>query len=204
MRNVNDSSPHIVECIFTSNVAESFGGGAVANESDSDPEFKNCVFVNNSTPNGRGGAVFSIDGCNPVFANCTLAYNDAFSAGAVCTSDSYSILTNCICWGHTGSGIAGAAAITYSDIEGRWPGRGNIDADPLFADVSNGDYHLKSQAGRWDPSSESWRHDRVTSPCIDAGNPDCALGEELSEPSNIRINMGAYGGTAEASKTPAN
>jgi hypothetical protein len=204
MRNANDSSPQIVGCIFTSNVAESFGGGAVANKSDSDPEFKNCVFVNNDTPNGRGGAVFSIDACNPVFTNCTLAYNDAFSAGAVCTSDSYSILTNCICWGHTGSGIAGATAITYSDIEGRWPGRGNIDADPLFADVSNGDYHLKSQAGRWDPTGEGWTQDRVTSPCIDAGNPDCALGDELSEPSNIRINMGAYGGTAEASKTPAN
>ena len=45
--------------------------------------------------------------------------------------------------------------------------------------------------------------DEVTSPCIDAGNPGCPVGDETS-PNGNRINMGAYGGTAEASKSPAN
>jgi len=81
---------------------------------------------------------------------------------------------------------------------------GNIDADPCFADADNDDYHLLSQAGRWDPASESWVVDAVTSPCIDAGNPGCPLGDELNDANNVRVNMGAYGGTDEASKTPAN
>jgi hypothetical protein len=62
----------------------------------------------------------------------------------------------------------------------------------------DGDYHLKSQAGRWNPNSESWVMDDVTSPCIDAGDPNMPVGDE-PEPNGGRINMGAYSGTAEAS-----
>jgi hypothetical protein len=93
-------------------------------------------------------------------------------------------------------------------------GPGNINLDPCFAQLGiwdfnepityyPGDFHLKSQAGRWDPDSQSWVVDAVTSPCIDAGNPGCPLDDEPSDVNNVRINMGAYGGTAEASKTPA-
>jgi hypothetical protein len=42
--------------------------------------------------------------------------------------------------------------------------------------------------------------DDVTSPCIDAGDPNSPVGEEPF-PNGGRINMGAYGGTAEASKS---
>jgi hypothetical protein len=90
--------------------------------------------------------------------------------------------------------------ITYCNIQGRFHGEGNIKFDPLFADPDNGDYHLKSQAGRWDPNSESWVKDDVTSPCIDAGDPNSPFGDEPM-PNGGRINMGAYGGTAEASKS---
>ncbi len=93
--------------------------------------------------------------------------------------------------------------MTYSNIQGGWQGQGqnNIDVDPLFADPYNGDYHLKSQAGRWDPISESWIMDVVTSPCIDAGDPASPVGDEPSPNGGI-INMGAYGGTTKASKSP--
>ena len=63
-----------------------------------------------------------------------------------------------------------------------------------------GDYHLKSQAGRWDPNSQSWVIDDVTSPCIDAGDPNSPVALEPFPNGGI-INMGAYGGTAEASKS---
>lgn len=93
--------------------------------------------------------------------------------------------------------------------------QGNIDADPYFADPGywdangtpedpnddvfvEGDYHLKSQAGRWDPNSESWVADDITSPCIDGGDPNSPIGDEPAPNGGI-INMGAYGGTAEAS-----
>ncbi|MHC4559970.1 MAG: hypothetical protein ACYS80_21990 [Planctomycetota bacterium] len=90
--------------------------------------------------------------------------------------------------------------IVYSDVQGGWPDKGNIDAEPLFADPNNGDYHLKSQAGRWTSTSESWIKDDVTSPCIDAGDPQDPIGQEPFPNGGI-VNMGAYGGTAEASKS---
>jgi hypothetical protein len=79
-------------------------------------------------------------------------------------------------------------------------GVGNIDADPYFVDPTNDDFHLKSQAGRWESESQVWIQDDVTSPCIDAGDPMSPIGWELF-PNGGFINMGAYGGTPEASKT---
>jgi hypothetical protein len=69
--------------------------------------------------------------------------------------------------------------------------------------VNTGDYHLRSETGRWDPNSQSWVKDSVTSPCIDAGNPNSDWTAELW-PHGKRINMGAYGGTPEASMSLSN
>lgn len=111
--------------------------------------------------------------------------------------------------------ISGSTAtVTYSDVQGLWPGDGNIDADPRFVAPGQwttagwvaGNYHLQSEGRRWDVPSGSWVSDALTSPCIDAGDPAADL---LDEPLTIdgqginpRINMGAYGGTAEASLAP--
>ena len=57
-----------------------------------------------------------------------------------------------------------------------------------------------SQAGRYDPTSQSWVTDDVTSPCIDAGDPMSPIGNEPFPNGGI-VNMGAYGGTDEASKS---
>lgn len=75
---------------------------------------------------------------------------------------------------------------------------GNIDAEPQYVDVGSGDYHLKSAAGRWNPGSQCWVQDDVNSPCIDTGDPNSDWTAEFW-PHGKRINMGAYGGTAEAS-----
>ena len=91
----------------------------------------------------------------------------------------------------------------------------NLDTDPCFADSGwwdsngtpgdpnddfwiEGDYHLKSQAGRWDANEGRWTKDEVTSPCIDAGDPNSSWQEELW-PHGKRINIGAFGGTPQAS-----
>ena len=114
------------------------------------------------------------------------------------------------------------ALVSYSNIQGCWEGIGNIDNDPCFVDPGhwgheddlstvvepnnpkavwvNGDYHLKSQAGRYDPNAETWVKDDITSPCIDAGDMGSPIGHEPFPNGGI-INMGAYGGTAEASKS---
>ncbi|MBN1764067.1 MAG: right-handed parallel beta-helix repeat-containing protein [Sedimentisphaerales bacterium] len=80
---------------------------------------------------------------------------------------------------------------------------------PLFADPANRDYHLMSDQGRFYPEDPSdpnmfgpldglWAMDLLTSPCIDAGNPDENPSNERT-PNGGRVNIGAYGGTAYAS-----
>ena len=113
-------------------------------------------------------------------------------------------------------------SIRYSDVQGGWAGEGNIDLDPCFAAFGywvetvkpgismvpgyadtiwiDGDYHVKSKDGRWDPMRKDWVLDEVTSPCIDAGDPNSPVADE-PEFTGGRINMGAYGGTVEASKS---
>jgi len=63
-----------------------------------------------------------------------------------------------------------------------------------------GDYHLRSQSGRWNEETQTWMLDTVTSPCIDGGDPEMPAGHE-PVPNGGTINMGAYGGTAQASKS---
>ena len=84
-------------------------------------------------------------------------------------------------------------------VIGNLNGTPNDPSDDFFVE---GDYHLKCQAGRWDPNTGTWVKDDVTSPCIDAGDPNSPVGGEPA-PNGGRINMGAYGGTAEASKSPS-
>jgi len=69
---------------------------------------------------------------------------------------------------------------------------------PLFADANNGDYHLLSERGRYWAEHDVWVLDKVTSPCVDGGDPTRAPSNEPM-PNGARINMGAYGDTPYAS-----
>jgi parallel beta-helix repeat protein len=89
-------------------------------------------------------------------------------------------------------------ALSAKEIENIYQGR-PITRDPLFADPCNGDYHLKSEHGRYWPQHDIWVLDNVTSPCIDAGDPEDDYSAEL-RPNGGRINMGAYGGTTFAAR----
>jgi len=77
---------------------------------------------------------------------------------------------------------------------------GNLSVNPRYADLAGGDYHLKSQAGRWVPGSGTWVKDDETSLCIDAGDPASPFDRE-PPPNGGRVNMGADGNTEEASKS---
>ncbi|AAM04469.1 right-handed parallel beta-helix repeat-containing protein [Methanosarcina acetivorans] len=77
----------------------------------------------------------------------------------------------------------------------------DINVDPLYADISNHDYHLKSKAGRW--SNTGWITDNVSSPCIDAGYLSSDYSNE-PENNGDRTNIGRYGNTYEASKSLIN
>ena len=86
-------------------------------------------------------------------------------------------------------------ALTAEDVAGLCQPRG--DSDPLFANPGAGDYHLRSERGRYWPEHDIWVLDDATSPCIDGGDPAAdPSGEPM--PNGGVINMGAYGGTAQA------
>ncbi len=74
-----------------------------------------------------------------------------------------------------------------------------LEADPLFADPENGNYHLRSTGGRFDGGL--WVYDAESSAAIDAGDPEDDVGRE-EPPNGGRINQGCFGSSIEASRTP--
>jgi hypothetical protein len=120
-------------------------------------------------------------------------------------------ISNCIFWNNSEADLFQCEA-RYSCIEDGNQGEGNISVNPLFVDADNDDYHLMSEGWRWN-GSEIGTYDDFTSFCIDAGDPALPLGDEpMSAPRdpnneygiNLHINMGAYGGTHQASIPPLN
>jgi predicted outer membrane repeat protein len=207
MSNYNCSGLTVTSCVFTANYSANsagFGGGAIESCYYTSALLTNCTFSGNSAK--RGGGIYNHNHSDQTLTNCTFTGNTAEQGGAIC-NDWYAsdLLTNCILWSDEPNEIfnrsASTTTVTYSDVQGAWPGPGNIDVDPCFADPCNGDFHLKSEGGRWDPNSESWVLDDVTSPCIDTGDPCTSFAAELS-PHGCRVNMGAYGNTEQASKSP--
>ncbi|MHC4741062.1 MAG: right-handed parallel beta-helix repeat-containing protein, partial [Planctomycetota bacterium] len=212
-----ESQPVIRGCIFTDNWTER-GGGMYNDNSES--ILINCIFSGNSamSPTAGDGAIYE-RASSTFLRNCTFAGNYAVSGSALYLDEGLVESTNCIFWDISDKFFnhEGVITIVHSDIRGGWPGPGNIDADPCFAALGywdlngtpeyiyddfwvDGDYHLKSQAGRWDPNEGRWAMDEVTSPCIDAGDPMSAIGLEPFPNGGI-VNMGAYGGIVEASKS---
>ena len=214
-----NSTTAYVDCSFVGN--SSHGGGALYADNGSAATLTRCVLAGNRSEHG-GGAIHCL-ASRLNLLNCTLAGNRA-SYGSTIDCDmelrqSRLEVVNSILWngGNEAAGYFPDVEIIFSDIEGGWEGRGNINSDPCFAQTGywdnsgtpdtqhddfwvDGDYHLKSQAGRWDPNEGRWTIDDVTSPCIDAGDPMAPIMREPF-PNGGRINMGAYGGTAEASKS---
>ncbi len=92
------------------------------------------------------------------------------------------VIVNAIFWANGLDEIVteptATSTVTRSCVAGGHPGDGNIDADPLFADASNGDVRLL--AG---------------SPCIDTGTASGAPAEDIrgiSRPQHAGIDMGAH------------
>lgn len=148
------SSPTISDCQISENHA-SYGGGIYNSESCS-PFLANCT-ISNNTATTSGGGIYCYYYTNPIITNCTITGNSITygSGGGMCCSLADPVVANSIFWGNSPEEIyafAGNVIITYSDIDGGWPGTGNIDMDPLFVDPTGEDYHLAAM-----------------SPCIDAG-----------------------------------
>ena len=175
----NYSEPIIENCAIQNNFTSGKGGGLFLNAATK-PEFlgnilsgnyaeinggalylevqkcfiSNCLIVKN-TALSRGGGVYIYNNYPSLLVNSTITENYAADGGGMYCDRKIQI-TNSIIWGNQTEEIRVSPSIeldvTYSDIQGGYPGIGNIDLYPLFVSPGNGDYHLL------------WN-----SPCIDAG-----------------------------------
>ena len=186
--------------------------GAIYNTDAATLTLTSCTLANNASDQ-YAGIRSSDDGSTCMLFNCVLwgniAKNTWESKPTVLLSQvkgSNMVVRYCCIQGYEeGSAWIGTINVDPAfSRPRRWAYADDPNKDVSTADLVGpwieGDYHLQSQAGRWDPNSESWVLDTVTSPCIDAGDPDSPVGDE-PEPNGGRINMGAYGGTPEASQS---
>jgi protocatechuate 3,4-dioxygenase beta subunit len=142
----------------------------------------NNLIVSNSASWGSGICVESQS--LPKIINNTIVKNTG-SSGVLCSNSIGSpVITNCIIFDNNSGSIANpsgtAPTVTYSDIQGGYSGVGNINADPIFVNFANNDYHLQD-----------------TSPCIGAGTANGAptidiLGNPRPSPIGSNPDMGAY------------
>jgi hypothetical protein len=159
------------------------GGGI--NCSDFSGQISNNIIAGNSASDG--GAIHCYSRYfGPSIANNTICRN---SSGIYLARSNQEIV-NSILWRNDEYEIRTDSlsnpSVTYCNVQGGWPGLGNINSDPLFKDTLFVDYHLQSIACG----------DLADSPCIDAGHPDSTDGE-LSCVAGLgtpRSDMGAFGG----------
>jgi len=173
----------VTNCTFEDNVALAFyyelgAGGALATaDSGAHMSVMGSTFVaNNAMGNGflnpvpgEGGAVrgdIDLDHCT-LYANFCTSFLPGIPPLAGASSGAR--LENCIVWDNRPDQLAPGNYARYSDVEGGWPGLGNIQADPRF----------------WDPDGRDLRLTGL-SPCIDAGDPAAPL-----DPDGSRTDMGA-------------
>ncbi|MBW8038647.1 MAG: DUF3466 family protein [Planctomycetes bacterium] len=214
------SSPILVNCTFTYNSAFEGGGmsNLCGDEGPSEPVITKCAFIRNSAGD-VGGGMFNQIGFQTLtncilsgnsaeygsgilvsesvltLIGCTFSGNSADDSGTICSwyDNSELRLSNCILW-DGGNEIYNrddsTINVTYSDVQGGWPGEGNFEADPLFRDADGPD-------GIPGTEDDNLRLS-IGSPCIDTGDPNY-----MAEPNetdlddrprviNGRIDMGAY------------
>jgi hypothetical protein len=193
--------PTLINCTIANNLSGAELPG-VGTPGIRDGTVHNCIiYGNQSHQTPPLAAVLSIDYC---------LLEDRSSATQPPTMGEESTVWSAdpcfVRWGH------------WEDVPTTPAGRTRAIVRAAAADTTKvlveGDYHLQSQGWRWseEPTHGShWYFDTATSLAIDAGDPMDSLGEELErapdDPEgrwgfNHAIELGAYGGTAQASLTP--
>lgn len=202
------ASPSITNNVIIGNTAVTSGGGICLVQGSSNNEESSPYIIGNTISSNSaaewGGGIFFGENCAPSIKNNIITNNESGGGIYWKYTSPTEFLYNCL----------------YSNVDGDYvgwatPSLGDILADPCFVQQGywdsngtptnttddfwvDGDYHLQSMSGRWDANIQSWVQDEVDSTCIDAGDPNSDWTAELW-PHGKRINMGAYGGTPEAS-----
>ncbi len=154
----SSSETTFTNCVFANNAAPGGSGGGLYIIGPAVATLVNCRITGGSASSGTGGGIVARNTSTLKLVNTTLA--DNLSDGLVLTQFAAATVTNSVIYGNAPRNIntlaldpfASPPSIAYSLVQGGFAGTGNINADPLFADASAGDYSLA--AG---------------SPCIDAG-----------------------------------
>jgi len=168
--------------------------------------FRSCVIAKNRAMGTWGSEAGYGDGIN--VENGTVVMNHATIAGnlgeGISRVAGSVAVTNGIIWGN-GDDVVGTVTLAYCDVEDGDNNltNGCVKVDPLFVDTVY--YHEKSQGGHYLNgyfTGGTWgRSVTEHSPCIDEGNPTSPYDEE-AYPHGRNANMGGYGNTSAASKTP--
>ena len=181
---------------------------------------ENCLIRSNVS----AGIFFYFWGSGSVVSNCTITGNGSYQiytgqsgvmlgnniilangANNYCVYENYALAESDynLFFATNGAavGYSGGIRATLTD----WRSATDQDmnsqaADPLFVNAAGGDYHLQSTASSY--HNGAWTADAANSPGIDMGNPSSSWTNEPM-PNGSRVNLGAYGNTAQASKTPA-
>lgn len=149
-----DGAPTIVNCLISDNEAAHDGGGVYSEAAA--PTFINCLLDENQALRG-GGMNIEASSATTRLINCTITNNSSIVGTAVRTFGRATELISGIVWGNSGGPtIEGPHAVTYSLVQGGWPGVGNINEDPLLTWSDVIDFYVLAP----------------NSPCIDKGNSD--------------------------------
>ncbi len=156
-----------------------FGGGIYINGAS--PALINLLIRNNHATR-NGGGIYCTRESNPVLDRVTLVNNSADEGlgGIQCYNNQSTVtIINSIIRSNRPQVLQDWLTVDFSNIEAGIEGRENINADPLFEDTDNFNFHL------------SWANypiiDRTQSPCIDRGDPESAV-----DPDCTRADMGAF------------
>jgi hypothetical protein len=169
-----ESSPLVIDNVFTGNYAESCSGILIGGHARP-LIFNNLLYDNTAYPvlYGDTGAIYCYanefwNECEPLIVGCSIVGNHGtlYSEASGIWVGEYAHITviDSIVYGNEYGqidGNGGYATVSYSDVEGfGGGGNGNIGADPLFTSGPKGDYYL-SQVAAGQPAN---------SPCLDAAS----------------------------------
>jgi parallel beta-helix repeat protein len=199
----------VVDCVIYDNTCTTDGGGVLCNATGI--QLKGNLIYSNTT-DGHGGGVCCDLGTD-LESNTIYANSAGVAGGNIYAVLNTVIVHNCIVTNAPAGGGIGVATgiipeIAYCDVwnnqTANYAGlpdptgsRGNISANPLFVGAFPGDFHLQSQAGHY--TATGYVTDAQTSPCIGAGDPTSPY--NLQPSGTTAIEIGAYGDTAQASKS---
>ena len=165
---------NISDAVIISNNAGIAAGGIIASEFCT-AQFVNVVLAQNSSP-VFASAFVGATNHYVSFKNCTIANN---ISNAVMNLTSPLIeMDNCIVWGNKGELALSNCTAQYCDIQGGWPGTGNITNNPMFTVPAALDYQLQMGSECID---NGMTIASITNDCI--GNP---------RPVGTGYDMGAY------------